>query len=32
MSVEGVIALLSLCLACISLGYMIGRDIKDTKK
>ncbi len=32
MTIDGVIALLGLCLACISLGYKIGRDIKDTKK
>ncbi len=32
MTIEEVIALLSLCLACIGLGYKIGRDIKDTKK
>ncbi len=32
MTIDGVIALLGLCLAYIGLGYKIGRDINDTKK
>lgn len=32
MNVEEVIALLSLCFTCFSLGYKVGRDSNKTQK
>ncbi len=32
MTIEGLIAVLSLCVGCFSLGYVVGCDEKTTKR